>query len=177
MLRILPYDREAAVEYAHRWAFGRNPAYYDFSSIGGDCTNFASQCLYAGSGVMNFTPEFGWYYIDPERRAPAWTGVPYFWNFLTRNMLSTGPFGVSVSPMYLRPGDFVQIKFAADEADFAHTPVVVSVGDPADLSQILVAAHSVDADNRPLSTYENVVEFRFLHVVGTVVPMLPFNGK
>ena len=50
---ILPYDRGAAVHYAHRWAYDRNPAYYDFSELGGDCTNFASQCLYAGSGVMD----------------------------------------------------------------------------------------------------------------------------
>ena len=46
---IKPYDRRAAVEYAHKWAFGRNPEFYDFSEIGGDCTNFASQCLYAGA--------------------------------------------------------------------------------------------------------------------------------
>ena len=48
---LLPYNRSAAVEYAHQWAFGRNPEFYDFSQIGGDCTNFASQCLYAGGGV------------------------------------------------------------------------------------------------------------------------------
>ena len=54
------YDRSAAVAYARKWAFGRNPEYYDFGGIGGDCTNFVSQCLYAGAGVMNFTPELGW---------------------------------------------------------------------------------------------------------------------
>lgn len=31
---ILPYDRGAAVRYAHRWAYDRNPAYYDFSELG-----------------------------------------------------------------------------------------------------------------------------------------------
>ena len=69
------YDRRAAVLYAHRWAYGRNPAFYDYEHLGGDCTNFASQCIYAGSGVMNFTPTFGWYYIDPDqkaRRGPAY---------------------------------------------------------------------------------------------------------
>ena len=25
MPEIIPYDREAAVQYAHRWAYGRNP--------------------------------------------------------------------------------------------------------------------------------------------------------
>ena len=51
-----------AVAYARRWAFGRNPDYYDFSRLGGDCTNYASQVLFAGAGVMNFTPTYGWYY-------------------------------------------------------------------------------------------------------------------
>ena len=54
------YDRNAAVRYARRWAYGRNPAFYDYEHIGGDCTNFASQCVYAGSGVMNFTKDLGW---------------------------------------------------------------------------------------------------------------------
>ena len=49
------YDRNNAVEYAKRWALSRNPRYYDFHGIGGDCTNFASQCIYAGAGVMNYT--------------------------------------------------------------------------------------------------------------------------
>lgn len=36
------YNRQAAVEYAHLWAYGRNPNYYDFHGIGGDCTNVGS---------------------------------------------------------------------------------------------------------------------------------------
>ena len=56
MLKIIPYDRFAGVSYAHRWAYERNPKYMNFDELGGDCTNFASQCLYAGAGVMNFTP-------------------------------------------------------------------------------------------------------------------------
>ena len=55
------YDRASAVAYANRWAYFRNPEYYDFSSIGGDCTSFASQCILAGGAPMNFTPDFGWY--------------------------------------------------------------------------------------------------------------------
>ena len=41
---LLPYDRARAVRYAHRWAYGRNPRFYDYEELGGDCTNFASQC-------------------------------------------------------------------------------------------------------------------------------------
>lgn len=170
---VLPYNRRAAVEYAHKWAFGRNPEFYDFSEIGGDCTNFASQCLYAGSGVMNFTPDLGWYYIDPNNRAPAWTGVPFFWDFMTRKNRTVGPWGINSTINLIRPGDFVQIRFRESGPIFAHTPVVVSVGYPPNLSNILIAAHSNDSDNRPLSTYENVDEFRFLHIIGSFAEEAP----
>ena len=163
MLEQIPYDRRAAVRYAHRWAYGRNPAYYDYGEIGGDCTNFASQCLYAGTGVMNFDPVYGWYYRDPNDKAPAWTGVEYFYGFLTRPAPSPGPFGASVELEQLAPGDFVQLRFHGDV--FGHTPVVVSVGSPATLENTLIAAHSYDADWRPLSTY-TFQEIRFLHILG-----------
>lgn len=51
MTKICPYNRGKAVAYALEWAMSRNPAYLDFEELGGDCTNFASQCLLAGGGV------------------------------------------------------------------------------------------------------------------------------
>ena len=162
-MTLRPYDREAAVAYAHRWAYHRNPDFYNFDALGGDCTNFASQCLYAGSGVMNYTPTFGWYYNSQYSRAPAWTGVPFFYNFLTRSKESPGPVGAEVSITELRPGDFVQLSFAGGV--FSHNPVVVAVGSPPAPDNILVAAHTEDSDSRPLSTYP-IAEARFLHILG-----------
>ena len=176
-MRLIPYDRGAAVEYAHRWAFSRNPDYFDFSALGGDCTNFASQCLYAGTGVMNFTPELGWYYLDSENRSPAWTGVPFFWDFMVRQERTVGPYGISVPRSMLRPGDFVQIRFETSGDVFAHTPVVVSVGFPPRANNILVAAHSNDVDNRPLDTYEHVAEMRYLHILGAIAPEQEEGGS
>ena len=164
---ILPYDRAAALEYAHRWAYGRNPAYFDYEELGGDCTNFASQCLYAGVGVMNYTPTFGWYYIDANRKAPAWTGVPYFYNFMTRQEISPGPFGVDSRLEGLLPGDFVQFRFTKDS--FGHTPIIVQMGNPPTLENTLIAAHTYDADYRPLSTYY-FQEIRFIHILGAYPP-------
>ena len=161
------YDRRAAVTYAHQWAYGRNPFYYDYEHLGGDCTNFASQCVFAGSGVMNFTPTFGWYYIDANQKAPAWTGVPYFYNFLTRRTPSVGPMGEDCSLAELRPGDIVQLSFSGEE--FQHSPVVVATGYPISPDNVLLAAHSYDADNRPLSTYE-YQKIRMIHITGTIRP-------
>ena len=161
------YDRRAAVSYAHRWAYGRNPAYYDYEHLGGDCTNFASQCIFAGCGIMNFTPTFGWYYIDANQKSPSWTGVPYLYNFLTRRGVSVGPVGEPCEMEDLRPGDLIQLSFSGGV--FQHSPMVVSVKYPIVPENILVAAHSFDADNRPLSTYE-YRDIRMLHITGTIRP-------
>lgn len=162
-MTLRPYDRQAAVDYAHRWAYYRNSHYYNFDELGGDCTNFASQCLYAGSGVMNYTPTFGWYYNSQYSRAPAWTGVPFFYNFLVREQESPGPVGREVPLEQVQPGDFAQLRFAP--GPFTHNPVIVDVGDPPALDNILAAAHTEDADYRPLSTYP-IQEVRFLHILG-----------
>lgn len=156
------YNREAAVNYAHYWAYKRNPRYYDFKGIGGDCTNFTSQCLYAGAGVMNYTPTFGWYYINVNRRAPAWTSVQYFHRFLINNK-GVGPYASEVSMDNVQKGDFSQLNI--NGYGFEHTQIIVSIGEPRNLDTILVAAHSIDSDNRPLSTY-TIRDIRFIHIEG-----------
>ena len=166
-ITMVPYNREAAVIYAHRWAYGRNPKYYDYEEIGGDCTNFASQCIYAGSGIMNFTPDFGWYYISASEKSPAWTGVEFLYQFLTRGEASVGPAAVEADLREIMPGDIIQLSF--DGERFSHTPVVVAADRPRSLSDILIAAHSYDSDNRPLSTYQ-FQKIRFLHITGVNRP-------
>lgn len=166
-MTLYPYNRDAAVAYAHRWAYARNPRFFDYEDIGGDCTNFASQCVFAGTGVMNYTPVFGWYYIDANNKSPSWTGVPYFFDFMVRSQQSVGPVGREVSMSEIEPGDVLQLSF--DGLHYKHTPVVVSVRHPVTPEHILIAAHSEDSDNRPLNTY-NYKSIRFLHIVGFYAP-------
>jgi len=154
------YNREKAVEYAHTWAFGRNPQYLDFSSLGGDCANFASQCLYAGTGVMNYTPVMGWYYKNSNDRTPSWTGVQYLQDFLL-GAKTPGPKAVRQSLVQMEPGDIVQL--ATNQGQFYHTLVVVeNRGDGG--GGLLVACHTYDSDYRPLSTYE-YDQAIFMHIV------------
>lgn len=160
-MRKTHYNREKAVAYAHKWAFERNPQYYNFDHLGGDCTNFASQVLYAGSGIMNPKPTFGWYYYSLNHRAPAWTGVEFLYKFLIKNM-GIGPVAVEVGPSEVEPGDIVQLSF--DGIVYSHTPMIVSVGTTPSPSNILVAAHTIDADNRPLNSYQ-YVSTRYLHIL------------
>lgn len=157
-MRVFKYDRQKVYDYAKRWAFGRNPKFYDFENIGGDCTNFASQCIYAGSGVMNYTPVMGWYYKSVDDRTPSWTGVRYLYEFLVRNG-GVGPFAEETALDKLDIGDIVQLGRAS--GDFYHSPIVVGRSG----GEIYVAAHSYDAFNKPLSSY-SFYRARGIHILG-----------
>ncbi len=156
-MREIPYDRAAAVVYARRWALSRNRAYYDFEKIGGDCTNFASQSIYAGARVMNYTKTFGWYYRSPNDRTASWSGVEYLYNFLVNN-ISVGPYAEIVDKSRVEMGDIVQL--GTRDGDFYHSPVITAVK-----PTILVAAHTYDALDRPLYSYDYDVA-RFIHIKG-----------
>lgn len=163
-MKLLPYRRVSAALYAFRWAYGRNPAFYDYEDIGGDCTNFASQCIYAGTGVMNDTPTFGWYYIDANDKSPSWTGVEYLHNFLVRPEASPGPVAVVTQDLaQAAPGDVIQLIFKGEV--FQHSPVVTATDRSGNPAGILVAAHSYDANCRPLNSYQ-YVSYRVLHITG-----------
>ena len=156
-MREIPYDRAAAVAYARKWALSRNPAFYNFDENGGDCTNFASQSIYAGARTMNFTPIMGWYYRSSYDRSASWSGVEYLYHFLINNK-SVGPYAHRVPQEEALPGDIVQLGTAS--GDFYHLPVITAV-----TPEILVAAHTYDSLDRPLSTYQYGMA-RFLHIDG-----------
>ncbi len=162
MLIESDYDRRAAVRYALNWAFARNPRFYDFEDIGGDCTNYISQCLYAGCGVMNYSQENGWYYINSNDRAPAWTGVNFLREFLLTNR-GTGVYGEQVPLSELRRADIIQL--INREGRYYHTVFVSAIFEPATPENIFVCAHSVNARNRKLSTY-NYADAAGFHIIG-----------
>ena len=150
------YARERAVEYAKKYALVRNPLFYTFEGIGGNCTNFVSQCILAGSCVMNFTPLYGWYYLSTSRRSASWTGVEFFYDFMVNNR-NVGPIAVSAPIDRAEPGDVIQLS---KEGDWYHTLVVTQIKN----GEILVAAHTLDVLNRPLSEYQ-YDEARLIHFI------------
>lgn len=154
----MEYDREAAIVYAHRWAYARNPAFYNFDELGGDCTNFVSQCLYAGGAVMNFTPDVGWFYISPSRRSAAWSGANYLHDFLIRNN-DVGPYGEERDVYNAIPGDVVFFNFNGER--LSHSGLVVSNinGD------VRIATHTNDSFSRPIYTYD-YLDIRLVRILG-----------
>ena len=158
------YQRLRAVEYARKWALSRNPLFQNFAGIGGDCTSFVSQCLLAGSCVMNETPDYGWYFRAPGKYAPAWSGVEFLYRFLISNMES-GPFGEEVPVTAAELGDIVQL--GTREGKFYHSLMLTGVSD----GVFTVCAHNNDALDRRLDSYM-FERARFLHIDGVrfVIP-------
>lgn len=159
-MRDIVYNRADAVSYARQWALSRNPDFYNFEGLGGDCTNFASQCIYAGAKVMNTTPVTGWFYRSASDRTASWTGVEYLYEFLINNR-SVGPYAHIVEGTEARPGDIVQL--GDSRGDFYHSPVITQIS-----PMILVCAHTYDALDRPLASYTYYTA-RFIHIDGVRV--------
>lgn len=157
-MKEIEYDRFNAIKYAKYWASKRNPEFYDFETHGGDCTNFASQCLYYGAKTMNYTPTFGWYYKSAYDRTPSWTGVDFFYNFIINNK-DIGPYGEERSLNNIDLGDFIQLGHEND--DFYHTLIVTSILN----GEILVSAHTFDVYNKPLNNYV-FSKLRCIHIKG-----------
>ena len=156
-MHFISYDRNSAVNYAKEWAKARNSIYYNFDGIGGDCTNFASQCLFAGVGVMNYEKDIGWYYISPDDRAAAWSGAEYFRRFMLNNK-NEGPFGVAVPINQLEIGDFVSLN---NGLSYYHTLVVTGFSDGVPL----ICAHTDDSYMRSLDTY-HYHSAQGIHILG-----------
>ena len=159
-MKEIIYNREKVVEYAKKWAYDRNPQYYDFDNVGGDCTSFASQCIYAGAKIMNYSKQNGWYYISGNNKSPSWSGVEFLYNFLTQNK-SVGPYGYQVEQNKIELGDIAQLSF--DGNKFSHSLVIVKIQDKTDLNQIFISSHTFDSFNKRISEY-NFEKIRFIHI-------------
>ena len=159
-MKEIVYNREKVIEYAKKWAYDRNPQYYDFDNVGGDCTSFASQCIYAGAKIMNYSKQNGWYYISGNNKSPSWSGVEILYNFLTQNK-SVGPYGYQEEQNKIELGDIAQLSF--DGNKFSHSLVIVKIQDKTDLNQIFISSHTFDSFNKRISEY-NFEKIRFIHI-------------
>ena len=149
------YNRKAAVDYARKWALSRNPAYYNYDKLGGDCTNFISQCLYAGKREMNYRG-YGWYYNSANNKSASWTGVEFLSKFLLNNKYE-GPRGTLIERDKLEIGDIIQLSF--DGVVFGHSLFVTEISG----KEIKICTHTMDAKDRSFDSY-NYKKARFFHI-------------
>lgn len=161
-MSIKSYDRASAIKYAKKWALSRNPRYYNFDSVGGDCTSFVSQCLFAGIKEMNYSHVNGWYYNNGYDKSPSWSSVEFLYKFLIHNK-GNGPRGEELSQTEIIPGDIAQLSF--DGTTFEHSLFIIDINGPT-LNNIAVAAHTYDVLGKKVGDY-NFLKVRFIHVANS----------
>ena len=159
-MKTKQYNRTKAVEYAKKWAYKRNPRYYNFDNIGGDCTSFVSQCIYAGCNIMNYKKHIGWYYNSINDRTASWSGVEFLYDFLIKNR-GIGPRAEKTTIEYMKIGDIIQLKFNGNPR-FSHSLVIVDKRGE-NMNNIYVATHTEDSYYRKLSSY-TFQKIRYLHI-------------
>lgn len=172
------YDRNKAVAYASKWVSPdralRNPKWFVYDDMGGNCNNYISQCLFAGGipmdiyGPMDF--QWKWYsdMVNPKQvsrgRAPAWTGVNEFYTYCRKN---TGFGLVSSADSNFYSGEKGDIIFYGTEDNWHHAVIITDIvkdnkGHPIDY---LINSNTTDRINYPVSAY-SYSNMRLVKVLG-----------
>lgn len=148
LIFYIMYQRKKVIEYCEKYTFNYNPAYFDFSNFGGDCTNFISQCLFYAGIEMDFNKN-GWFYSSPNFRSPSWTSVEEFWNYGKQN-INLKLKKCTLSEVEI--GDIIQF-YNPNQNKYYHTIIITKIIQPICLKNIFVSSHDNNALNKSLLEY------------------------
>lgn len=149
------YNRYAAGSYAEKYAENPNSAYRYFNK---DCTNFVSQCLYAGgwteTGKYRWYSDYAWYYDWGARPgySHTWTVANELHDFLGKSGRADQ---VLVSRPYypkFRVGDIIQIDYKDSNGRYGwwdHSMIVTGIIISDD--DLWVSYHTPNTKNKRLS--------------------------
>lgn len=154
------YDRESAFAYADLYADERNEDWADYTGSGGNCQNYASQCLVAGGIPMDVTGQQVWKWYDRSLsngnsrsgRSSSWTSVTRFMEYAEDN---AGYGLVAVTNASYDTGETGDLIHMGADGSWGHTviitePVLDASGQTVDY---LVDSNTANLRNYPASLY------------------------
>lgn len=158
------YDRIKAVQYAERWWNSYSPNYPHFAV---DCTNFVSQCLYAGGAPMNGAPirEKGWW-CQANNWSFSWSVAhALYWYLKTSTMGLVAKEVEHVKALYV--GDVICYDFEGD-GTWNHNTIIVAKDDA---GEPLVNAHTDNSWHRYWTYTDSAAwtpqtRYAFFHIGG-----------
>ncbi|HZG77655.1 MAG TPA: amidase domain-containing protein [Paenibacillus sp.] len=162
------YDREAARAYAERHWNEPNPQFIHFDV---DCTNYVSQCLYAGGAPMHYGAgrESGWWYRGRSGGREMWSfswSVAHAFHWYLMSGRNEGLAAERVpEPTDLTIGDVICYDFDGD-GRFEHTAVVTGADGA---GRPLVNAHTTNSrarywDYRDSYAWTDRTVYRFFRI-------------
>lgn len=164
--RVSGYNARNAVNYAHRWARGFNPAYRCFDprvagegpANGGDCTNFVSQCLKAG-GMRETKPKVvqsrllsstNFWFGNIFNTSTAFMRVTDFHSYWAPRVRDANYEGDTTVSRNGNLGDVVQFRMA-DTGRRWHSMIITKK----DSKQVYLSGHSIPRYDYGISNYND----------------------
>ena len=160
------YNTSNAVTYANKYALTYNSSYHNFDSSGGDCTNFTSQCLYAGGITMHKGTHLAgncWYYTSANNRSSTWNGSNEFKNYINSTSSKIDKTNSSFSGV--THGDIIQLTSSGTPYHSLIVTGIVTSG--SGRTDLLVCAHSSNKKNASLQSYYSGNTKIYHHIKGT----------
>ncbi|GBG10110.1 hypothetical protein PAT3040_04822 [Paenibacillus agaridevorans] len=162
------YRRDLAAAYADRWWNEGNPAYELFEV---NCTNYVSQCLFAGNATMDYTGRrgSGWWYKGRNKGQEWWS---YSWavaNSMTAFLSAARKSGLRATMVQsageLGLGDVITYDWNGD-GRFQHSTIVTafdSAGQPLVNANTVASRHRY-WDYRDSYAWTPATRYRFFHI-------------
>lgn len=138
------YDGAKARNYAAKYALSYNSNYSNYNGRGGDCTNFVSQCIYAGGIPTDAT----W-----KKNSNAWIRVTELRNWLVKKRYAKEFTWQSNA----KEGDLVQLYNSSN--GWYHSLIITYKRTD---GQLFVSSHSADYYNRALANYTSKMRYLIL---------------
>lgn len=170
----IPYDRDAALEYAERWTsvnvrMRNTEVWQDYDQ---DSVNFVSQCIYAGVGRMDTSGSYLWKWFDPvidyvhEDRGCSrpWILGENFWSYCTDNSRIGLCTVTDVAGGQMEKGDVIQLMFG-DSVMFQVIVTDVVTDRKGRTVEFLVSGHDSELVNYPLSAV-HCDSVRMIKIIG-----------
>jgi len=165
------YNRARAVNYARTYALSPNPSFKYFQlyeTLGGDCTNFISQCLLAGGAPMTYTTAYAWWYnksgtynIADDRWSVPWAVAhSLYWTLKVNNEAKNDAVkGLEVSSVaMLELGDV--IFFEDDRGVMFHSTIVTGYS----ATDTLISQHTYEAMDIPYTKSWEARRYHYLKI-------------
>ncbi|WP_379344209.1 amidase domain-containing protein [Paenibacillus sp. GCM10027629] len=175
------YNRKRAIAYANKyagiaWGAGNrhryNRSYKDYTTVGGDCTNFASQVIGDPKEGGGLPMTSKWRYLYGKEGSESWIRTDSFHQFLIRSgygkMIASGLFSDIVKPTekfphgavsQLLPGDLIGFVMHGDVDHFSVVVGYDNQGYP------LVNSHTADRYRVPFDLgWDRHTKYILIHI-------------
>ena len=155
------YNRQNAISYSYKYIEDRNDYYLDYSNLGGNCANFASQSIHEGGVPMDIQGEYEWkYYSDylnedntKNGRSRSWVSTYYFYEYAKNNIGFGLCAEVDVNLFYADVGDIIHVGYK-DDTKYSHTTLVSKVIKKDNkVIDILVNSNTTNLKDYPVLAY------------------------